>query len=346
MKRLVDTPSLVASLSAGLPAVRSIEDDVECTGGFYEAELSRRGIRVPVRLAAIVLNHRTPDETMLAVRSLLRSRRRVDDIIVVDNASGANGFVALAGFEPLVTRVVSDRNLGFSGGMNLGIRAALSRGAGDVLLVNSDVIVPPDCVAILERYLDLPGTGIVGPVVRARSDPRRVESLGMAYAAKTGRMRHIGAGEYRTAPEEPGPRLVDAVSGCVMLVKSDVFEDVGLLDEDYFFSFEDLDFCLKARAAGYETRLAPDATAYHQGSRSIGVHSSRRLYFAARNHLLVASRRSARASIGTRLARSASIVTLNIAHAVVCSGGTLPSRLRAVARGTRDYMAGRYGNDL
>ncbi len=344
MNRLVENPSLLAPLSSRLSAVRTIEEDVRYARELYAAELARRQPQAPMRLAAVVLNYATPIETLFAVKSLLRSRRPVDEIIVVDNSAGGDCREALEGLEP-VTCIVSDHNLGFSGGMNLGIRAALSRGAGAVLLVNSDVIVPPDCVAGLERCLRVPGVGIVGPVLRSRSDPRRIASLGMSYEPRTGRMRHIGTGEYRGLSSEPLDRSVDALSGCVMLVKSEVFNEIGLLDEDYFFSFEDLDFCLRARAAGYDSTLAGDTTAYHEGSRSIGADSPRRLYFAARNHLLIASRRSGSGNRIAQLGRSVSIVTLNIAHAVISNGGTLSSRLGAVARGTRDYVAGRYGTD-
>ena len=225
-----------------------------------------------------MLNYGTPDETLLTVKSLLASRRRLDEILVVDNSADGECRDRVAGLDASVTCLVNGRNLGFSGGMNAGIREVLARGAAAVLLVNSDVIVPPDCAGILERHLHYPGTGIVGPVLRSRSDPRLVTSLGMKYSTVTGRMRHVGAGGSRVLSYEGMSPPVDAVSGCVMLVKRAVFERIGLLAEDYFFSFEDLDFCLKAREAGYHTKLAGDATAYHEGSRSIGAGSSRRLY--------------------------------------------------------------------
>lgn len=344
MLRLVETPSLLAALTSRPPAVRTIQDDVEVARGFYREELGRRKRLGEKRLAAIVLNYRTPDETLLTVKSLLSSRRPLDEIVVVDNSDNGDCSDALAGVDSSVSCVVSGRNLGFSGGMNAGIRAVLARGADAVLLVNSDVIVPPDCAGILERQLDRPGTGIVGPVLRSRSDPRRITSLGMKYSASTGRMRHVGAGESVLPLIESGSRAVDAISGCVMLVRRAVFEKIGLLPEDYFFSFEDLDFCLKARDAGYATVLAADATAYHEGSRSIGADSSRRLYFAARNHLLVASRRSPSTDPLEQMGRALWIVTLNLGHAMVSRGGTRWGRLAAVARGTRDHMLGRYGD--
>ena len=128
-----------------------------------------------------------------------------------------------------------------------------------------------------------------------------------------------------------------------MLIKREVFDAVGLFDEDYFFSFEELDFCLRARRAGFAAVLDGTAVAYHEGGRSIGADSPLRLYFAARNHLLLAHRGGSSGGRLSSLWRVASIVLLNLAHAVRTTGAPLPSRLWAVARGTRDYVTGRFG---
>jgi GT2 family glycosyltransferase/glycosyltransferase involved in cell wall biosynthesis len=337
LARLLAEPGLLTTLRAGIPEVRSIQDDVQMARDLYRKPRPVAALPRP-RVAAIVLNFRTPDDTLLAVRSLLASRRPIDDIIVVDNDSTANARDRLSSVLPQITYVLSGRNLGFSGGMNLGIRQALARGADRVLLVNSDVIVPPDCVERLERCLDTQRAGITGPVVLARSEPGSIASLGISYAPRTGRMRHRGVG----AQLRDGARLaggpVDAVSGCLMLIRREVFDAIGLLDEDFFFSFEELDFCLKARRAGFPTVLDGSAVAYHESGRSIGSDTPVRLYFAARNHLLLACRHD-----GPRALRTLSILALNVAHAVRTKGGSLPARFGAVVRGARDYFAGRFG---
>src|SRR5262249_48923584 len=146
------------------------------------------------RVAAVVLNYRAADDTLLAVRSILASRRPIDDVIVVDNDSGDTARDALAPVASQISYVRAPGNLGYSGGMNLGIRDALRRGADRVLLVNSDVIVPPDCVERLERAIDAAGAGIAGPLIVARSNPDLVASSGMSYRPSTGRMRHAGFG--------------------------------------------------------------------------------------------------------------------------------------------------------
>src|SRR6185295_12171966 len=106
--------------------------------------------------------------------------------------------------------------------------------------------------------------GIVGPVVLARSEPDRIASIGISYAPSTGRMRHRDAGKPMGDRQLPARGPVDGVSGCLMLITRDVFEAIGLFDEDYFFSFEDLDFCLRARRAGFTTVLATSAVTYHE----------------------------------------------------------------------------------
>src|SRR5690606_29247051 len=138
---------------------------------------------------------------------------------------------------------------------------------------------------------------------------------------------------------------VDAVSGCAMLVRREVFDAVGLLDEPYFYGFEDLEFCLRARAAGFATAVVPGAVVSHRGQASMGAGSPQRLYFAVRNHLRLA-RRVGPQTWPVRTARAAAILGWTMAFAVVRSGVPVVSGLRAIARGVRDHRAGRYGPDV
>lgn len=308
------------------------------------SETSPRGASRAPRLAAIVLNYRTPSKTAHAVRALRLSLRSIDDLIVVDNDTSSHCEEALSADRAHVRFILAGSNLGFSGGMNLGIRAALDNGADHVLLVNSDVATPPDAIGSLERALaSAPGAGIAGPVVLSRSDPDRIGTIGMRYGPITGRMRHRAVGARREEAAMPAVLPVDGVSGCFMLVRKDVFVAVGLLDDRFFFSFEDLEFCLRARRAGFATVLAGGAAVYHEGGQSIGPESPKRLYFAARNHLLMAQNAAPTAGRIASLLRGVSIVALNVAHATRAPGGTMRSRLAAVARGTRDHLLGRYG---
>jgi len=141
------------------------------------------------------------------------------------------------------------------------------------------------------------------------------------------------------------PLIVEAISGCTMLAKREVIERAGEFDPDFFFSFEDVDFCLRAHAIGFSTIVVPAATVLHEGSRSMGSGTARRFYFGARNQLRLARRHGVADGAAAAAFRSMHVVALNVAHAFRAGGSTLPARLAAVARGTRDYSAGRFGPD-
>jgi hypothetical protein len=210
--------------------------------------------------------------------------------------------------------------------------------------VNSDVWLPPDCVGRLEDAgASDPAIGVVGPLLLSRSDPEQVVSLGISFSEWSGRMRHEGYGRRFASLPPMTNRIVAGISGCVMLVRRQVFERIGLLDEDYFFTFEDLDFCLRARRAGFSSAIVAAAVAYHEGSGSLGFRSPSRVYFASRNHLLLASRAIPHGNRGMRLVRAACIVGLNLAHVLISSPIPVRRGLPALARGVRDHVGGRYG---
>jgi GT2 family glycosyltransferase len=294
---------------------------------------------------AIVLNYRTPRATVAAVRALQASQLRPCAVIVVDNASGDD---SVAMFESEVADVhvrVSRINGGFSAGCNLGIDEALRLGAQRVLLVNSDVMVHPGALGALEAALDAdPTLGIVGPIVVSSANSEGVvQSVGISYSRATGRMRHRGYGRQVAETPAFSRRDVDGVSGCAMLIRREVLERVGLLAEEYFFGFEDLDLCLRAWQAGFSSACIGTAVVVHEGSLSIGRASSGRIYFATRNHLLLARRFCSSRSHAWRAFQTAAVLGLNLVHVLTTSEVPRREGLRGFAEGARDYFAGRSG---
>ena len=154
-------------------------------------------------------------------------------------------------------------------------------------------------------------------------------------------MRHIAAGQPLSLLPSAAAHPVDAVSGCVMLLRREAIEQAGLFDEAFFFSFEDIELCLRVRRAGFDVLSVPDALAYHEGGRSIGRRSPARVYFAARNHLRLAGIAGDRRGVGWL--RGGLIVGLNAGY-VLLSGDTPRVRgLVALARGVWHHLGGRYG---
>jgi hypothetical protein len=205
LRRLTEEPDLIDRLRKEIPAPRSIEVATNETRAVYKA-LIARGDRVgrieqvgPVerveRVAAVVLNYKTPDETLLAVRSLLASRTPFTQILVVDNAADDECREALREVIGDVTFLSAGGNTGFSAGVNLGIRHALAEGATHVMLVNSDVVLPVGTLrALLDALAADPVRGIAAPVIAARQAPDVVASAGMRFSNSSGRMRHELAG--------------------------------------------------------------------------------------------------------------------------------------------------------
>jgi GT2 family glycosyltransferase len=351
ISRLLDERDLLERLRRGIERPMSIEQDAATMRTRYaEFARRRRGAATAVsavpqsRVTAVLLNYRTADQTWLAARSIESSRDRAD-VIVVDNGSNDGSVERLSSALPNCRVIAAGRNLGFSGGCNLGIRAAVAAGAESLLLVNSDVVLSPHAIAALRRAAAAnPDAGILAPILLSREEPDRMASAGIRFSSATGRMRHIAAGQPISMLPPGSAYAVDAVSGCVMLIRSAVFDAVGLLDERFFFSFEDIEFCLRARSAGFTVLSVPDAIAYHEGGRSIGRMSPDRVYYAARNHLrLVGMCPDDRVDGLRRALRGGLVVGLNAAY-VALSGET--PRLRgfsALARGVWHHLNGRYG---
>jgi len=370
LRRLVDDRGLLATLRAGIIRPMSIEADAASVRRIYgqltakprardsrfairaspsalqdvnESRPATRDSRPPMFMSAVVLNYRTAEQTWLAVRSLQGSRTRPSEILIVDNASGDGSADRLRGSLEAVRVVESPINAGFPGGCNIGIRAALAAGAEYVLLLNSDAVLAPDAIGHMAAAMAAQQSlGIAAPVLLSREEPDHVSSAGISFSRRTARMRHRAAGR-RVAALEPGAvQIVDAVSGCVMLIRRAVFERAGLFDEAYFFSFEDIDFCLRARDAGFHTGCVQDAIAYHEGGRTIGRRSARRVYFATRNHLRLAAQAGRPRG---RSLRAGLVVGLNAAYVLVSPEAPLIRGASAVVRGAWHHFTGRYGPD-
>jgi GT2 family glycosyltransferase len=357
LRRLLDEPDLLDSLRAGARATtfRTLTDDARATHALYASLIAtaagRSATPAGLRLAAVVVNHRTPDDTWLAVSSILASRRRPDAVFVVDNDEADAWRARAAAWGDDVVYLHTGTNLGFTGGVNVGVRAALAAGADAVVLVNSDAVLAPGCLGALERaWRDGAASnsrregerGIVAPLLLTRRDPATVASAGIDYNRSSGRMRERDAGRPRAGVDGAAGSRV-AASGCVLLVSRAVWERAGLLDERLFFGFEDIDLCLRARAAGFATWFEGRAVAYHEGGGTLSWQSPRRFYFAARNHLLLARRHSSGGAL-LRTMRPWRIVVLNLAHALTAPGGGRMRRVAATLSGVADYLSGRFGS--
>lgn len=222
------------------------------------------------RIHAIILNWNRREDTAACIASLYETGYPHLSIVVVDQASTDGTVEAITAAFPRVEIVHSGGNLGFSRGVNLGIRHVLSAGAENVLLLNNDTIAHPAMLERLTAQLG-PCTGIVAPVIFYADAPHRIWSAGGGMGPI---LFEITGNHGREEDLPSGPVDRDFVTGCAMLVPRRLFEDVGLFDERFFMYYEDMDYCLRVRGAGYRIVLAPDAILWHRVSQSSGGANS------------------------------------------------------------------------
>lgn len=234
-------------------------------------------------VAAIVLNYNGREVTLQALASLTAVDYRPFAIVVVDNGSTDGSYEAVAARFPQVTQVRTEVNLGPAGGANLGIRRALDRGHDYLLILNNDIEVAPDLVTEMVRVAESdPAIGVVGPKAYFYWDRDRIWTAGGRIVFREAVTKERGTGELDRGQydrdEETG-----YVNGCAQLVKRAVFEEVGLWDPIYRLSFEDADFCLRARRAGWRSWYAHRARLWHLVSVSTGPYRAPKTYQTARS---------------------------------------------------------------
>lgn len=200
----------------------------------------------------------------------LRQFVNPEDIIVVDNGSADHTVEALTRKYPDVTLYRLPVNTGFSGGNNVGMKAAMRDGYDAVFLLNVDTIIDEDCITPCVRALEAhPDIGVAGPVVLEAHQDGVIQCEG-------GRILVIRSNfPYRNRGRRFQRRdaLVDVgyVLGAAMLIRREVIERIGYLDEDYFPAYvEEADFCYRAHKAGYRSVIHLGSAIRHIGEQSSG----------------------------------------------------------------------------
>jgi N-acetylglucosaminyl-diphospho-decaprenol L-rhamnosyltransferase len=237
---------------------------------------------VTLDLSIVVLNYNTRDHLRVCLASITAegstSLSRADapyavECIVVDNASTDCSADMVAAEFPWARLVRAPRNGGFAYGNNLALPRARGR---SVLLLNPDTALPPGTLATLLRCLaEHPEAGIVGPkllrpdgsihLACRRSFPTPDVALFRLSGLSRLFPRSRLFGRYNLTFVDPGvPLEVDSVCGACLLIRRQALEQIGPLDERFFMYGEDLDWCLRAKQAGWTVRYEPAAVVRHQ----------------------------------------------------------------------------------
>ena len=210
------------------------------------------------------------------------------EVIVVDNASHSDEASVLEARYPNINVVRSNENLGFAGGNNLGIKKAKGK---YIYLVNNDTEFKAFNVnPLIERLESSDKIGIVCPKIRFFWQPQPIQFAGYTPLSKiTMRNKCIGFGEEDRGQYNVA-RITPYAHGAAMMIRREAIEKVGLMPEDYFLYYEELDWSMMFRRAGYEIRYEPASEIFHKESSTTGQSSPLRTFYITRNRLLFTKR--------------------------------------------------------
>ena len=246
----------------------------------------RRNLQNECNISIITINYNGLKDTCELIDSIPFKENL--EVIVVDNASKEDEASIISEKYPLVKVIRSNKNLGFAGGNNLGIKEA----KGDyILLINNDTYFKDFNIDnLIERLESSDKIGIVCPKLRFAWGSNPIQFAGYTpLSAITLRNHAIGFGEedhgqYNTAHPTP------YAHGAAILIKREAIDKVGLMPECFFLYYEEIDWSMMFTRAGYEIWYDPTCTVYHKESQTTGQNSPLRTYYITRNRLLLVKR--------------------------------------------------------
>jgi GT2 family glycosyltransferase len=219
-------------------------------------------------VSIILLNWHGWRDTIACLDSLSRLDYPNYHIVVVDNGSTDDSVARIRAAHPEILLIETSRNLGFSGGCNVGIRHALETGAEYVWLLNNDTTVDPQALQAMVQVAESdPGVGAVGSVLYYLDNPTAIQAWGGGWTSFwSGRSRH------HLAPVSDA--RLHYLTAASMLLRRSAIQDVGLLDEDTFFMYwEDTDLSFRLRKAGWRLAVAEKSIVLHREHAATGKGS-------------------------------------------------------------------------
>ena len=274
------------------------------------------------RVTCIVLNWNGSEHTIECLGALNACTYPHLTVIVVDNGSTDDSVFRISGAFPDITLLKTDKNLGFAGGNNVGVRHALAHGADQVWLLNNDTKPAPDALSALVAKANTDGQiGAVASVCYYADSPNTVQVWGGARV-------NLWFGYSHIATEPQKDEWFDALYGASILIRRAALEDVGLLDQGFFFYCEETEFCLRLRKKGWNIAVAPDSIVLHKAGASSGTRALRDRYYTA------SGLRILRLHSSVPTLAMASFLTLRLTRRLLAFNF---SRCRSVWHGMQDY---------
>ena len=233
----------------------------------------------------LILNWNSKDKTIDCLNALRDLDYSNYKIVIIDNGSqdGSESFFKMN--HPEHFFIQTGKNQGYAGGNNYGIRLASSHGADYVWILNPDTLVSSDSLRLMITATENdPRVGVCGPRIQNYKEPCVQLIAGFSLFPELG--YYV---EYRVVNETsnitvPTIENVDFVIGCSMLIKMEVLKKTGLLREDFFIYYEEVEFSLRARSMGWISIICNQACDRHF---SVGQDNLKKYYFLYRNPIIL-----------------------------------------------------------
>lgn len=275
------------------------------------SRLKRResGIDEEPSVGIVILNFNGWRETIRLINNLESQSYRNYFVVVVDNASLNDSSAQLSKFVSEYTAakvfsVYEERNSGYAGGNNVGIQLALSRGADYVCVLNPDVIVAPNFLEEVmtaamspESNLDLQTyiargrkLGMWGARIFMAEEPQRIWYNGGWIQKNLLKAGPKDYGVHVRKIKDDAFQSTEYITGTAIVISRQCLQEVGLLKEDFFLYYEDVEWSINARSKNYELIIVNDAHVWHEGFHSTGQHSYGTIYYHERNQWYLAQR--------------------------------------------------------
>lgn len=243
-------------------------------------------------IVSVILNTNRREDTLECLASLERSIYTNHKVIVLDNHSTDGSNEAIRDNFPLVQVEELEENLGYAGNNNVGIQLAMEQGADWVFVLNEDTILDEECLTHLVAVGESDDRiGIVGPMVYHHDKPEVIQSAGGKFGPRW-EIFHLAVDEQDKG-QYKDPHQVDWITGCGLMIRREVIQQVGMIDERYFYFWEETEWCLRAGRSGWKIIHVPQAKLWHKGVQFNHQPKPSVTYYATRNRLLTLAKHQA-----------------------------------------------------
>ena len=236
----------------------------------------------------VLLNYNSIKHTRECIESLLRLDYRNFQIIVVDNHS-KDAIDDISNSYENIVLIKNKANLGFAGGNNIGIKYALNHGADYIMLLNNDTVVEPEFLSVMVDQALANHAAVVCPKILDYYERKKVMYAGGHVSQLKGGVNIQGVGKDDDKKWD-GNKVITFAHGCCMLIDKFVFDQVGLLPEEFFLYYEDAAFSALLNNNKFKMIYVGKAVIYHKESRSVKKGSDDYQYYFVRNRLFFAER--------------------------------------------------------